>query len=983
MSRVFLSCVSADFEKDGAPYAGLRSELAGYLRRAGCDVKVQEDFRQTAVDTLEKLDDYIRQCSAVIHILGTQVGTVDPPAVQAFLRKPQNVHLLPNWPDLRKELGDFSDLTYTHWEAFLALHHGIPLYVYRTPDAPGDSLQKRHLDRLVMARRYAEEVRDRADLMGKVLADLPHLAHPDRPAPKIAVSRILRHSPPKLFGRDTELAALDDVWANPGVNVNSLIAWGGAGKTSLVTHWVGRLAQRGWPGIERYFDWSFYSQGTGESRQTSADLFIGKALEFFGDADPAQGSPWDRGQRLAGRIAQHRALLVLDGVEPLQYPVNEPQAGRIKDQGLQALLQGLAMHNPGLCLVTSRESLTDLDNFQATTAPQTKLDKLSREAALALLRHLQVVGSDAELEAAWRDAGGHALTLHLLGRFLSDAYGGDIRQRHKVHFEEMDKEHQGRSAFKVMLAYEKWLASAGPDRRRELAILRLTGLFDRPISPDCLKVLRTPPAIPGLTDTLVDLGDPQWNIALRRLIHLGLFAQPHAQAGSPHTPLDLPLDAHPLIREYFAKQLRENAPEAYRQAHSRLFDHLCRTTPHRPDSLDGLQPLYQAVVHGCLAGRHPEAREKVYRDRIQRGTGTDGFYSTRRLGAIGADLAAVAAFFEEPWSRLSPNLRESDQAWLLNQAAFSLRGLGRLTEALQLMRAGLDMRIKQGGWNSAATSASNLSELEVTLGMLEAAERDAIQAIEYADRDGHAFLRLVSRTTAADALLQAGQHAEAVKLFEQAEAMQLENEPQSGLLYSLRGFQYCDAILVPAERAAWRATLDSRHAQKHRPAADKAAADALDEAQRRATQTLEWTEQFGSLLSIALDHLTLARVCFLRRLLSQGPPPPESPNAHLAAALTGLRQASMSDELPKALLTAAWQAHLDGDPGRAKEHLDEAQGIAERGPMPLFLADVHLHRARLFHDRTALTQAAALIRQHGYGRRDEELADAQAAAEAW
>ena len=69
-----------------------------------------------------------------------------------------------------------------------------------------------------------------------------------------------------------------------------------------------------------------------------------------------------------------------------------------------------------------------------------------------------------------------------------------------MKFEEADKEHQGRSAFKVMIAYERWLQSAGPERQRELAILRLTGLFDRPMSRDCLQALRAEPAIPGLTE---------------------------------------------------------------------------------------------------------------------------------------------------------------------------------------------------------------------------------------------------------------------------------------------------------------------------------------------------------------------------------------------------------------------------------------------------------------------------------------------------
>ena len=47
--------------------------------------------------------------------------------------------------------------------------------------------------------------------------------------------------------------------------------------------------------------------------------------------------------------------------------------------------------------------------------------------------------------------------------------------------------------------------------------------------------------------------------------------------------------------------------------------------------------------------------------------------------------------------------------------------------------------------------------------------------------------------------------------------------------------------------------------------------------------------------------------------------------------------------------------------------------------MPLFLADVALYRARLFGDRSALTEVRGLIEQHAYGRRVGELADTEAA----
>jgi len=74
---------------------------------------------------------------------------------------------------------------------------------------------------------------------------------------------------------------------------------------------------------------------------------------------------------------------------------------------------------------------------------------------------------------------------------------------------------------------------------------------------------------------------------------------------------------------------------------------------------------------------------------------------------------------------------------------------------------------------------------------------------------------------------------------------------------------------------------------------------------------------------------------------------------------------------------------LGSYPDEARRLLDEAQQIADRGPMPLHLADVALHRARLFHDHSSLAQARALIAQHAYHRRADELADAEAAAPHW
>jgi hypothetical protein len=652
-----------------------------------------------------------------------------------------------------------------------------------------------------------------SDLAGEV-HDLTRRLSPGRqPGTPVPPDRIdLRNLPrgaDHFQGRQSELAALDQAWAESGyTEVAELIAPGGVGKTALVRRWLQRLKDDGWRGAQSVFAWRFDSQGTGDERQASDEHFLSEALAWFGvEHDPAL-NPADKGRLLAEAVTQGRTLLVLDGVEPLQYPPS-PLAGGPRAPGLKALLEHLVTAgHAGLCLVTSREALVDLNAYRRTEAhPEgavLRLDLGNLDAADgARLLHdsgVQKAGpaaigpEDDELKETSRRVRGHALTLSLLGRYLALAFEGDIRRRDQVDLGEADQE-TGGHAFKVMAAYETWLAREGKQGARELAALRLLGFFDRPASPDSLAALRAAPAIAGVTEPLVDLGPHPWRMTLKRLEACGLVY--------PSEGKDPALDAHPMVREHLARAPRRDRPEAWREGHRRVYEQLEASVPHHPEGLAGLQPLYQAVAHGCQAGRQREACAEVYDDRILRGTGHGGFYSTRKLGAIGADLGAVACFFEEPWRRPSPALGEGDQTWLLNDAAFSLRALGRLEEALEPMRAGAEMWVKQEDWKNAAASYGNLSELQLTLGRVAAARADAARSVDYADRSGEWRWRVATRTTQADALHQHGEGEAAAARFQEVEAMQAERQPQYPLLYSLQGFRYCGLLLAGAERAAW------------------------------------------------------------------------------------------------------------------------------------------------------------------------------------
>ena len=150
-----------------------------------------------------------------------------------------------------------------------------------------------------------------------------------------------------LFGREKELKTLDGAWDNPRTKVIGFIAWGGVGKSALVNAWLNNMDEQNFKGAERVYGWSFYSQGTREVTQASADGFMNDALKWFGSEGEVPKPQFEKGRLLASHIASKRTLLVLDGLEPLQYPPGE-MYGNLKDHAMVALLRQLARTMNGL-----------------------------------------------------------------------------------------------------------------------------------------------------------------------------------------------------------------------------------------------------------------------------------------------------------------------------------------------------------------------------------------------------------------------------------------------------------------------------------------------------------------------------------------------------------------------------------------------------------------------------------------------------------
>ena len=757
-------------------------------------------------------------------------------------------------------------------------------------------------------------------------------------APRVEIHR-LPATGEFLFGRSKQLGRLTRAWNNRNVNVISLVAFGGVGKSALVNHWLASMAKENYRGARRVYGWSAYTQGSKE-RVTSADLFIEQALRFFGEKGELSPSIEVRATRLAELVRVQRTLLILDGIEPLQYPPG-PGEGHIKDPGVRTLVRELAAHNRGLCVLTTRAGVSDLADYESTTSPRIDLEHLKPADGAELLEALEVDGTQQEREAASGEFGGHALALTLLGTFLRDAHGGDIRRRGEVGPLVYEMENGGH-ARRVMDSYETWLGP-GP----ETQILRMLGLFDRPAESGAVNALRSEPPVKGLSDQIVGLDEREWKEHLTRLRHAGLLGK--EDPAEPGT-----IDAHPLVRQHFGEKLRREDEAAWRAGHGRLFEY-CRgdgCPKEFPDTAPEMAPLFAAVGHGCNAGRYQETFDDVYRSRIQR---QDEAYSTKKLGAFGSDLAALSGFFDPPWSTPVAALSAADKGFLLNEVGFHLRALGRLAEAVEPMRAALDADIAGEDWKNAARSAGNLSELHLTLGRIGEAIAFAERSVEYADQSREASMRMMMRTALADALCQVGRLNESEKRFQEAEAMQKDFQPQYPLLYSLQGYRYCDLLL---ERGRHEEVLD------------------------RAAQTLKWGMQHGGLLTNGLDHLSLARAAILADESGRGEALDQA-RSHAQVALDTLRQAGQLDHLPRGLLARAEVHRLTGDLNAARADLTEAMAVALRDPaghMKLHETDCHLAQARLNFTaaepdqaRRHLQAAEDLIQATAYHRRDAEL----------
>jgi hypothetical protein len=171
--RIFISAVSDEFRD-------YRDQLRTDLTRHNVEVKVQEDFKDSGGVTLDKLDLYITNCDAVIHLVGDMTGSdAKPASTAAILAKYPD--LAEKIPPLKEPLTKGEGISYTQWEAWLAIYHGKALLIAQADAAaprgpkyePTDAsraAQRMHLQRLSDVERYPGVIFTSPDHLAKYIA---------------------------------------------------------------------------------------------------------------------------------------------------------------------------------------------------------------------------------------------------------------------------------------------------------------------------------------------------------------------------------------------------------------------------------------------------------------------------------------------------------------------------------------------------------------------------------------------------------------------------------------------------------------------------------------------------------------------------------------------------------------------------------------------------------------------------------------------
>ena len=533
-----------------------------------------------------------------------------------------------------------------------------------------------------------------------------------------------------LVGREDEINIINQIWQKKtSARMVCFYGHGGVGKSSIVDKWLDELNRQS-ASKQKIFAYSFYGQGDEESVARSNDFF-NKLCAQFGYPLQKNVTSADLGRRLARLIGDDKLILILDGLEPLQYG-NDLERDTIRDPALSMLLKKLAKHNNGICIVTTRIAPPELVELAPENVIVHEVKGFGYEGAIQMLQSYNRVPTKNDTEAVtWLCERGadDGLTLKLVGRYAKNYLNSDLMRCLGM----IAKFDSDAPIDAILNMFDEELTASSTAYQ----IMCMVSMFSRPASYSALQHLAKA-AIPHLSDKLNgDLTSADSLQHIYDLRNLGLINPDVSEIKTTTSDNDLVLDAHPRVREFFASRMKGMAESAWKQGHKTLYEYYVskvnllrplKANQNDPNSAKRLTVAYIAFAHCCHAGLYGDAYS-LYEAEIRR---DKQHFSWRQKGTVSEDLAALELFFKEPWPSLQENLTSSQQCLILRQTGLYLMALGQFPRAEESLRRALQASESEKEWGQAADTARNMTELFQVTGRLDLAHAYGSIATTYA-----------------------------------------------------------------------------------------------------------------------------------------------------------------------------------------------------------------------------------------------------------
>jgi tetratricopeptide (TPR) repeat protein len=503
-------------------------------------------------------------------------------------------------------------------------------------------------------------------------------------------------------GRVEELMRLDRFAADPEVSLVGVTAWGGAGKTALVTHWVQEASgpQRR-PDLHGVFVWSFYADASAEHW---ANVMLEWAADQFGIRIRAGVRP---AARVLALLEALPLLLVLDGLEVAQEGLADDGFGRLLDGTLREVLTGACRtSHAGLVVLTSRFPFADLEAFDGTRARMLEVPPFTPAEGADLLA---AAGGGWMAEAERRElvqaVDGHALAVGVLAGVLSDRpSSGDLQS---LRGELSPATHTDARVQKVLRFYADRLSEQ--DRYLVAAI----SLFARPVAPEALLTVAEQDAFGGHLDA--------WTPATVEA------AVRDRLTGLVSLHLDGTLSAHPLVRDTFRPLVMGAAEAAADITLTGLPEGEVR------DRADALR-LVEAIELLLDAG-HWEAADSLYRARAGNGQAWMRLPAARLGQRVANAFVATQARRDRCVAQLGPDRL----GYFINEAGLFATHAGDLVTARDYLLAAVRCYTETGDAVNCSRVLQNLTGCLGRLGEIDQARQTATEALKLAvsadDRD--------------------------------------------------------------------------------------------------------------------------------------------------------------------------------------------------------------------------------------------------------